>query len=102
MRSCGRADRSAAAPADVVPVAPIWASAREVFPRRQPRPASQVVLLGFQQSLVESEERLAQLETKLDLAAATSPHQPLIETLHAWREIGLVLVAMPIAELGEL
>lgn len=60
------------------------------------------MLLGFQQSLVETEERLAQLEAQLDLAAATSPHQPLIEVLYAWREIGMVLPAMPIAELGEL
>ncbi|MCY3913500.1 MAG: hypothetical protein OXG43_09660 [Chloroflexi bacterium] len=58
--------------------------------------------LGFQQSLVETEERLARLETKLDLAAETSLHQPLIEAQYAWREIGLVLAAMPIAELGEL
>lgn len=60
------------------------------------------MLLEYQQTLVETEERLARLEAELVLAAAASPHQPLIEALQALRGIGLVTAATLVAEFGDL
>ena len=62
----------------------------------------QTVLRDYLETVDHAEERLANLEAELALAAAQSPLAPLITTLQAFRGIALTTAIILVAELGDL
>jgi transposase len=62
----------------------------------------QIVLRDYLETVDRAEERLANLEAELALAATQSPLAPLIAALQAFRGIALTTAIVLVAELGDL
>jgi len=62
----------------------------------------QIVLQDYLETVDRAEERLANLEAELALAATQSPLAPLIAALQAFRGIALTTAIVLVAELGDL
>ena len=67
-----------------------------------PHANHQVVLQDYLQTVEHAENRLANLEAELALAADQSPLAPLIAALQAFRGIALTTAIILVAELGDL